>query len=121
MKKLYHKGTVHSLPPLISDELSFLPTTIFTLAATLSLEDREVLSYLISCSFSTFSNNAQRKNATKTDHSSSFRCSCFCCYTGYWIRGMNLYCVLVYIAFATPASIVGSARDLLSLEKHEVI
>ncbi|KAG5132481.1 hypothetical protein JHK82_023669 [Glycine max] len=86
MKKLYHKGTVHPSPPLISDQLSLLPAAILTLAAALSPEDREVLSYLISCSSSTFSGYSRRKTAAETDHSPSFSCSCFCCYTGYWVR-----------------------------------
>ena len=91
MKKLYHKGTVHPSPPLISDQLSFLPAAILTLAAALSPEDREVLSYLISCSSSatstsTFSGNARRKTGAETEHSPSFSCSCFCCYTSYWVR-----------------------------------
>ncbi|KAK7332387.1 hypothetical protein VNO80_29138 [Phaseolus coccineus] len=89
MKKLYHKGTVHPSPPLISDHLAFLPTAILTLAAALSPDDREVLSYLISCSSaaaSTFSSNPRRKSAAETAHSPAFNCSCFGCYTTYWVR-----------------------------------
>ncbi|XP_059663105.1 uncharacterized protein LOC132308858 [Cornus florida] len=95
MKKLYHKGAVHPSPPLISDHLAFLPATILTLTAVLSPEDREVLAYLISCSSSNFSGN--QKNTQKTtatgggrggggDHPPSFNCSCFRCYTSYWVR-----------------------------------
>ncbi|CAA2956776.1 Hypothetical predicted protein [Olea europaea subsp. europaea] len=92
MKKLYKKGTVHPTPPLVSEQvLSFLPATILTLTAALSLEDREVLAYLISCSSTNFSNN-HRKNTLKTsstaaaDHRPSFNCYCFSCYTSYWVR-----------------------------------
>ncbi|KAK7359849.1 hypothetical protein VNO77_01814 [Canavalia gladiata] len=92
MKKLYHKGTVHPSPPLISDQLSFLPATILTLTAALSPEDREVLAYLLSCSSaptSNFSGNPRRSSAkgtVETDHSPLFSCSCFDCYTSYWVR-----------------------------------
>ncbi|KAK7245928.1 hypothetical protein RIF29_40782 [Crotalaria pallida] len=98
MKKLYRKGTVHPSPPIITDHLSFLPATILTLAAALSVEDREVLAYLISCSNNTnFSgnnnnNNNSRRNNTATtaaavgDHAPLFNCSCFRCYTSYWAR-----------------------------------
>ncbi|CAI9755099.1 unnamed protein product [Fraxinus pennsylvanica] len=92
MKKMYKKGTVHPTPPLVSDQLlSFLPATILTLTAALSLEDREVLAYLISCSSTNFSNHP-RKNTLKItstasdDHRPSFNCYCFSCYTSYWVR-----------------------------------
>ncbi|TKY72217.1 hypothetical protein E2542_SST00956 [Spatholobus suberectus] len=89
MKKLYHKGTVHPSPPLVSDQLSFLPAAILALAAALSPEDREILSYLLSCSSaatSNFSGHPRRKNAVESDHSPLFSCSCFGCYTSYWVR-----------------------------------
>lgn len=101
MKKLYRKrGTVHPSPPIISDHLSFLPTTILTLAAALSLEDREVLAYLISsCSndFTAVNNSSSHRGKTVhqkpsaaakggSDHSPAFSCDCFRCYTSYWVR-----------------------------------
>ncbi|CAL0334575.1 unnamed protein product [Lupinus luteus] len=95
MKKLYRRGTVHPSPPIITDHLSFLPAAIFTLAAALSPEDREVLSYLISCSSNNnFSGNSHRNTAnnnntataTVGDHAPVFHCSCFRCYTSYWVR-----------------------------------
>lgn len=107
MKKLYRKGTVHPSPPVISDQLSFLPATILTLAAALSPEDREVLAYLISCSsnnttppFINFSGNNPRRSTNKSavpkggsvsasgggDHPPLFSCSCFRCYMSYWAR-----------------------------------
>nr|AFK36099.1 unknown [Medicago truncatula] len=93
MKKLYHKATVHPSPPVITDQLSFLPATILTLAAALSPEDREVLAYLIYCSsttapptFSNFSGNPRRSTVRTGDHATLFNCSCFRCYTSYWVR-----------------------------------
>ncbi|KAJ9169185.1 hypothetical protein P3X46_020646 [Hevea brasiliensis] len=95
MKKLYRRGTVHPSPPIISDYLSSLPATILTLTAALSLEDREVLAYLISCSStsSNFSNHSRitqkstfyNKNSSN-DHPPFFNCNCFSCYMSYWIR-----------------------------------
>ncbi|XP_057757558.1 uncharacterized protein LOC130976662 [Arachis stenosperma] len=93
MKKLYRKGTVHPSPPIISDQLSFLPATILTLTAALTPEDREVLAYLISCSSS--SNNPRRTTTTTSrsssasgggDHAPVFSCNCFRCYMSYWVR-----------------------------------
>ncbi|KAA8520167.1 hypothetical protein F0562_014423 [Nyssa sinensis] len=85
---------VHPSPPLISDHLAFLPATILTLTAALSPEDREVLAYLLSCSSDNFFGN--RRNTQKSsggggggkggDHPPSFNCSCFRCYTSYWVR-----------------------------------
>ncbi|CAJ1941437.1 unnamed protein product [Sphenostylis stenocarpa] len=95
MKKLYRKGTVHPSPsppsPTISNHLSFLPAAILTLTLSLSLEDREVLAYLISCSSSStnnFTNNHRRnpKVVVDGDHPPLFNCSCFRCYMSYWVR-----------------------------------
>ncbi|KAG2320000.1 hypothetical protein Bca52824_013213 [Brassica carinata] len=49
MKKLYRKGTVHPSPHIKTDDhllSDLLPVAIFSLAAVLSPEDREVLAYL---------------------------------------------------------------------------
>ncbi|KAJ7946363.1 putative Protein F12F1.11 [Quillaja saponaria] len=104
MKKLYRKGTVHPSPPIISDQLSFLPATILTLTAALSSEDKEVLAYLIFCSsntpFNNFSGNPRltnNKNGVEKvsgggggggsgDHPPLFNCNCFRCYMSYWVR-----------------------------------
>lgn len=113
MKKLYRRGTVHPSPPIVSDHLSFLPATILALAAALSLEDREVLAYLISYSNSnnnssvnlssapsngprktTTANNSSSRKSTAAksgsgsggDHPARFNCNCFRCYTSYWVR-----------------------------------
>ncbi|XP_019418215.1 PREDICTED: uncharacterized protein LOC109329008 isoform X2 [Lupinus angustifolius] len=87
MQKIYRKGTIHPSPPIITDHLAFLPAAILTLAAALSQEDREVLSYLISCFSSTnFSDNSRRNAATGGDHVPLFHCCCFRCYMSYWVR-----------------------------------
>ncbi|XP_020221602.1 uncharacterized protein LOC109804222 [Cajanus cajan] len=90
MKKLYHKGTVHPSPPLISDQLAFLPAAILALAAALPPDDREILAYLLSCSSAATSNfpgqPRRRSAAVEADHAPLFSCSCFACYTSYWVR-----------------------------------
>ncbi|CAA7029085.1 unnamed protein product [Microthlaspi erraticum] len=96
MKKLYRKGTVHPSPQIKSDDHLFpiLPVAIFSLAAVLSPEDREVLAYLIStASYSGDRNPTSRLNKTKAhkkshfgNHSPLFHCDCFSCYTSYWVR-----------------------------------
>uniref|UniRef100_A0A1J3J9Z7 Uncharacterized protein n=1 Tax=Noccaea caerulescens TaxID=107243 RepID=A0A1J3J9Z7_NOCCA len=96
MKKLYRKGTVHPSPQIKSDDhlLPILPVAIFSLAAVLSPEDREVLAYLIStASYSGDRNPTSRLNKTKAhkkshfdSHSPLFHCDCFSCYTSYWVR-----------------------------------
>lgn len=116
MKKLYRKGTVHPSPPVISDHLAFLPAAILALTAALSLEDREVLAYLLSCpnNFSVNNisiyghrknthqknvsfaksktsgvgggGNSSRSNSTSNDHPPVFNCDCFRCYMSYWVK-----------------------------------
>ncbi|KAJ0248096.1 hypothetical protein HA466_0164590 [Hirschfeldia incana] len=97
MKKLYKKGTVHPSPQIKSDDhlLSLLPVAIFSLAAVLSPEDREVLSYLISTA-SYYGDRTSTSGLNKTkphgksrldnNHSPLFHCDCFSCYTSYWVR-----------------------------------
>ncbi|CAH8383989.1 unnamed protein product [Eruca vesicaria subsp. sativa] len=96
MKKLYKKGTVHPSPQTKSDDqlLSLLPFAIFSLAAVLSPDDREVLAYLIStASYSSdrdFTSRLNKTNPHKTSHLDNhtplFHCDCFSCYTSYWVR-----------------------------------
>ncbi|MCL7022422.1 hypothetical protein MKW94_009525 [Papaver nudicaule] len=101
MKKLYNntKGKIHPSPHHFSDQLAFLPAAIFTLTLTLSPEDREVLAYLISCSgnLTSFSSNRKKNyggggggfgsnGGGLTEHSTSFNCECFRCYTSFWVR-----------------------------------
>ncbi|KAI3870507.1 hypothetical protein MKX03_022700 [Papaver bracteatum] len=97
MKKLYKKGKIHPSPPHhFSDQLAFLPATILTLTVALSPEDREVLAYLIcfSGNLSSFTGNNRKKNCgggggsgfNGGEHSTSFNCDCFRCYTSFWFR-----------------------------------
>ncbi|PIA51044.1 hypothetical protein AQUCO_01100103v1 [Aquilegia coerulea] len=103
MKNLYHKskGKVYPSPSSPSSNtdsalsvLKFLPTTILALASILSLEDREVLAYLITRSLKTTNPNPsslieEKKKCKKpiTCHKfPMFDCGCFDCYTSYWFR-----------------------------------
>ncbi|XP_022759873.1 uncharacterized protein LOC111306233 [Durio zibethinus] len=100
MKKLYRKGKVHPSPPppppTIADHLSLLPATVLSLTAALSLQDKEVLAYLISCcsgSSSTAGNNfpGHQKATSKCridnkEHDPTFQCNCFTCYMCFWAR-----------------------------------
>ncbi|XP_019171505.1 PREDICTED: uncharacterized protein LOC109167056 [Ipomoea nil] len=94
MKKLYRKGTVFPSPPLVSDQLAFLPAAIFTLTLALSQEDRQVLAYLLSCPSGNFStathhhhkNSSSGKGGGGAHHPPSFNCFCFNCYRSYWAR-----------------------------------
>nr|GMC87886.1 neurogenic protein mastermind [Ipomoea batatas] len=94
MKKLYRKGTVFPSPPLVSDQLAFLPAAIFTLTAALSQEDKQVLAYLLSCpsgNFSTTHKNSSPsgKGGGGADRPPSFSCFCFNCYRSYWASHSN--------------------------------
>ncbi|KAI3929985.1 hypothetical protein MKW98_004139 [Papaver atlanticum] len=71
-----------------------LPVTILTLASLLTLEDGEVLAYLITRSIiatTTTSTNpeadsSKKKKKKKKHKSPDFECGCFECYTSYWYR-----------------------------------
>ncbi|XP_010418235.1 PREDICTED: uncharacterized protein LOC104703848 [Camelina sativa] len=102
MKKLCRKGTVHPSPStaIKTDEdqfLSLLPIAILSLVAALSVEDREVLAYLISNSgdwnrishlkkSKTHKGSKEDNTNNKNHHSPLFECDCFSCYTSYWVR-----------------------------------
>ena len=94
MKKLYHKGQIHPSPsPCNQFSLSYLPAAILTLTATLSSDDKQILSYLLSCSSTTpFDFDPSKKSSKKhlntinKPHSPSFSCYCFSCYTNFWVR-----------------------------------
>ncbi|MCL7044951.1 hypothetical protein MKW94_018743 [Papaver nudicaule] len=95
MKNLYHrtkgKGKVYpsSSPNNNKDVLtSLLPATLLVLVSVLSLEDRQVLSYLITMSLEP-TNLLSHKNTKKTIsdyHKPLFDCGCFDCYTSFWSR-----------------------------------
>ncbi|KAF5726480.1 hypothetical protein HS088_TW22G00158 [Tripterygium wilfordii] len=95
-KKLYKNGKIHPSP--ITDRSSLLPATILTLTTSLSLEDREVLAYLISWNRTTTNNilSGQQNASSKRTrgggadanlfHSPVFECNCFRCYMSFWAR-----------------------------------
>ncbi|XP_057949620.1 uncharacterized protein LOC131144781 [Malania oleifera] len=121
--KIKNKGKVHPSPSsaapvaapycVVGDALSglkMLPAAILALASVLSLEDREVLAYMItrsmkaptststSTSTSSLIHNDKKKskksqpNSTVNNssnhhsHSPLFDCDCFHCYTSFWFR-----------------------------------
>ncbi|KAL5988038.1 hypothetical protein ACLOJK_035801, partial [Asimina triloba] len=115
MKNLYRKGKVHPSPssahvghhqstdPILSLLLCSLPSTILALSAALSKEDRQVLAYLLnnsnnynymysnckthsSSSSSSFGNKKKSPEEKKGEHPPLFDCSCFRCYTSFWVR-----------------------------------
>ncbi|KAD2393700.1 hypothetical protein R6Q59_012002 [Mikania micrantha] len=72
--------------------LNLLPAAILTLTVVLSVEDREVLAYMITRSIK-LSNPASstagntNKNKTPITHKLPvFDCDCFDCYTSYWFK-----------------------------------
>lgn len=86
---------MHPTPPAVSEQvLSFLPAAILTLTVALSLEEREVLAYLISCPSANFSDAHQKKSPSASgssksaaaDHPPCFNCYCFGCYMSYWVK-----------------------------------
>ncbi|XP_008245501.1 PREDICTED: uncharacterized protein LOC103343628, partial [Prunus mume] len=116
-----NKGKVHPSPSSSSSSssnsdgfvlsvLQLLPAAILALASVLSLEDREVLAYLITRSMKTTPNissipaqDPKKKSSKKGPKSTStsthqpqiFDCDCFDCYRSYWLKrfgsGENAY------------------------------
>ena len=88
--------------------LKLLPAAILALASVLSLEDREVLAYMITRSMKTttpspitqdskrkppkkapnnHNKNSNNNNTTNNTHKPPmFECNCFDCYTSYWFK-----------------------------------
>ncbi|KAL0335942.1 UNVERIFIED_CONTAM: hypothetical protein Sradi_4806100 [Sesamum radiatum] len=69
--------------------LNLLPAAILTLISLLSLEDRQVLAYMITRSLK--SSNPSKKPSKKIDSHGRqspalFDCDCFHCYTSFWFR-----------------------------------
>lgn len=92
-----NKGKVHPSPSSSSsssDEslsvLKLLPAAILTLTCVLSLEDRQVLAYMITRSMKTTTNPPQEKpkkaNPPLAHKPPLFHCDCFDCYTSFWFR-----------------------------------
>ncbi|KAM6562641.1 hypothetical protein CsatB_022639 [Cannabis sativa] len=119
--KIKNKGKVYPSPNSSSSSsndteilsvLKLLPAAILALASVLSLEDKEVLAYMITRSMKTSSssssssslvtkeskkksskkgsgnnNNNSNSNSTNIGHKPPmFDCDCFDCYTSYWFR-----------------------------------
>ncbi|KAE8667749.1 Detected protein of unknown function [Hibiscus syriacus] len=100
--KLKNKGKVYPSSSSGEDSLSvlnLLPATVLALLYVLSLDEREVLAYMITRSLKTATNNhhssskkgSSRKHpppaAVKSAHKPPvFDCDCFDCYTSYWFR-----------------------------------
>ncbi|WOH08885.1 hypothetical protein DCAR_0728336 [Daucus carota subsp. sativus] len=93
------KGKVHpspSPPSNILAVLKFLPAAILVLVSVLSLEDREVLSFLITRSLKSATAVCEiagksKKNNTRVSpeikhKTPAFDCDCFNCYTSYWYK-----------------------------------
>ncbi|MBA0798611.1 hypothetical protein Gohar_009187 [Gossypium harknessii] len=105
--KLKNKGKVYPSPSSSSSSsedhlsvLNLLPAAILVVASVLSLEDRQVLAYMITRSLKTTTTNpslispkkrSSKKHpppsAAKPSHQPpDFDCDCFDCYTTYWLR-----------------------------------
>lgn len=99
--KIKNKGKVHPCPSSSSSSdgnvlsvLKLLPAAILALASVLSLEDREVLAYMITRSLDSSIVPGTRRRPSKKPfpHKSNihkpplFDCDCFDCYTSYWFR-----------------------------------
>ncbi|XP_047957701.1 uncharacterized protein LOC125203410 [Salvia hispanica] len=84
--KMRNKGKVHpftSSPTNTEDSfplLKLLPAAILTLVSILSLEEREVLAYMLTRSLQS------TNNSKKHPHPPLFDCDCFHCYTAFWFR-----------------------------------
>ncbi|XP_062110771.1 uncharacterized protein LOC133822448 [Humulus lupulus] len=108
--KIKSKGKVYPSPNPSSSSndrevlsvLKLLPAAILALASVLSLEDKEVLAYMITrsmkTSFSSSSSSVSQESKKKSSKKGSsnnnnnghktpmFDCDCFDCYTSYWFR-----------------------------------
>ncbi|KAL3609523.1 hypothetical protein D5086_000543 [Populus alba] len=113
--KIKNKGKVYPSPSSSSSSsvgdngdrnvlsaLKLLPAAILALASVLSLEDREVLAYMIARSFKTTTTNnpspslqdSKKKSSKKPQNNNNnqrsnhiapiFDCDCFDCYISYW-------------------------------------
>ncbi|KAJ9676593.1 hypothetical protein PVL29_021887 [Vitis rotundifolia] len=98
--KIKRKGKVYpsssSSSSSYKDAISvfkLLPATILALASALSVDDREVLAYMITRSMTTANPSSiieRQKKKCKTPHNVQklplFECGCFDCYTSFWFR-----------------------------------
>ncbi|XP_059637306.1 uncharacterized protein LOC132279364 [Cornus florida] len=99
--KMRNKGKVHPSPSSspspsfsvihrdASSVLKLLPTAILALASVLSIEDQEVLTYMITRSMKSenpYSMIEEKRKKSNTHKPPVFDCGCFNCYTSYWFR-----------------------------------
>ncbi|GMP57546.1 hypothetical protein CsSME_00021590 [Camellia sinensis var. sinensis] len=101
--KMRNKGKVYPSPSSSSSMSSYtanrdslsvlkvLPAAILALVSVLSLEDREVLAYMITRSMKSTNPSAiveeKKKNKKSNTHKPPiFDCECFDCYTSFWFR-----------------------------------
>ncbi|XP_073002770.1 uncharacterized protein [Typha latifolia] len=83
MRKLYNgKGRrIHPTPPAPVSAQAMLPAAVMALAAALTAEEQEVLSYLLSCGGGGY--RGRRRHAA---HVPELGCACFTCYKSFWAR-----------------------------------
>ncbi|KAL8121393.1 uncharacterized protein LOC141659056 [Apium graveolens] len=94
--KVHPSPSGHSLSPAndFFSVLKLLPAAILVLVSVLSLQDREVLAFLITRSLkSATPSSTGKKNQEKTSllpenqhQTPAFDCDCFNCYTSYWYK-----------------------------------
>ncbi|CAM8884054.1 unnamed protein product [Rhodiola kirilowii] len=103
--KIKRKGKVHPSPPQVGSQdhlsvLNLLPAAILAFAAVLSLQDREVLAYMITRSLKTTTTSSIASSSSSVQESKKFYrnnrplnhklamfdCECFDCYTSFWYR-----------------------------------
>ncbi|XAR48199.1 hypothetical protein NMG60_11030939 [Bertholletia excelsa] len=98
--KMRNKGKIHPSPSSSSSEdrdapfsvLKLLPAAILALISLLSLEDREVLAYMITRSMKSANPSSiieEKKKNSKNPNTHKppiFDCECFDCYRRYWFR-----------------------------------
>ncbi|KAM7270124.1 hypothetical protein ACFE04_029338 [Oxalis oulophora] len=93
------KSSIHPSVSMVIDHLSYHPAAIFAMVATICLEDKEIIAYLLKYLTPTPTNSNSnkakktypcRKNCSnkndKHPHAPSFCCQCFLCYMDYWVR-----------------------------------
>ncbi|CAK9144339.1 unnamed protein product [Ilex paraguariensis] len=93
--KIYPSPSSSPSPPSYSPNrdalsvLKLLPAAILALASVLSIEDKEVLAYMITRSTNPSSVIEEKKKNSKKSNTHKppvFDCECFDCYTSYWFR-----------------------------------
>ncbi|KAL8106493.1 uncharacterized protein LOC141678046 [Apium graveolens] len=97
--KVRNKGKIYpspssssSTPQPPSDDifsvLNILPAAILLVVSVLSLQDREVLAFMVTRSLkSSHPNNIKTNTHDDTQHkTAAFDCDCFNCYTSYWCK-----------------------------------